>query len=574
MQVATRDVGRLPRIIAGCAGGAVAAFGASSAFGPIIGVRTADPSTTASLTGAAVGTAGVALLVLATAGTRATRWATGRVLAGVAALIGVTVLADEAVTALATLLVGAALAFVGIRLRAGPAPLPVSDPLLAVAALIAVIAPLSPLLDGDAAPDGVMSPAVGLALLALAGGTVLIGAGREGSPQPHPDAEAAPGVPPPPVSEANDATQLDPPIEGGATGDRPLLADALLQSMDEAVMLLDVNHRVLDVNRRWRELTGLSTDEAVGRRPPYPWAPDSGNEAPESGSGERLLQRVDGTGVPVLATVAAVPDARGLPRAYVATYVDIAEHKRVAAALAERAEELQRSNGSLRESNERLESALAFKNDLMTMLSHDMAQPVSSIASLAELLVSDWSGLDEDIRLELATKIDRNSGRLTRMLNDLQLLFRLDTGSVTARRTPVPLREVVDAVRSELDAGHIQIAVDDDVSVLADRGHLWHVLHNLMANALKYGAAPIEVRADRVADRVLIVVQDHGPGIPADLVPGLFDRFARGGVGLFIVGHLVEANGGSVRHERHEPQGARLIVELEPGTMTAPSAHR
>jgi len=67
------------------------------------------------------------------------------------------------------------------------------------------------------------------------------------------------------------------------------------------------------------------------------------------------------------------------------------------------------------------------------------AQPISSIASLSELLAADWTELDEDIRLELATKIDKNTHRLIKMMNDLQLLFRLDTGSVTARRTPVPI---------------------------------------------------------------------------------------------------------------------------------------
>ena len=80
-----------------------------------------------------------------------------------------------------------------------------------------------------------------------------------------------------------------------------------------------------------------------------------------------------------------------------------------------------------------LAAALAFKNDLTSMLTHDVAQPISSIASLAELLCADWHDLPEDIRLELATKIDKNTRRLIKMMNDLQLLFRLDTGTVTAR---------------------------------------------------------------------------------------------------------------------------------------------
>jgi signal transduction histidine kinase len=205
------------------------------------------------------------------------------------------------------------------------------------------------------------------------------------------------------------------------------------------------------------------------------------------------------------------------------------------------------------------------------MLTHDLAQPISSIASLAELLTSDWADLPDDTRLELASKIDKNTTRLIRMMSDLQLLFRLDTGSVTARRTPVPLRELVGTVVAELAAEDVEVVVDDAVSALTDRAHLTHVVRNLLGNAVKYGSAPIEIRAHRAGDRILLIIQDQGPGIPADLVPNLFDRFMRGaGLGLFIVRHLVEANGGSVRYERVEPHGARLIVDLEPGTMTTP----
>jgi signal transduction histidine kinase len=195
-----------------------------------------------------------------------------------------------------------------------------------------------------------------------------------------------------------------------------------------------------------------------------------------------------------------------------------------------------------------------------------VAQPISSIASLAELLAADWADLPDDIRLELAVKIDRNTRRLIKMMNDLQLLFRLDTGAVTARRSPVPLREVVEAVTAGEDG--VEIAVPDDLAALADRGHLTAVVQNLVSNALTYGESPVQVRADRVADIVRLVVQDRGPGIPEELVPNLFDRFMRGaGLGLFIVRHLVQANGGSVRYERAEPRGARLVVTLESASV-------
>jgi len=341
--------------------------------------------------------------------------------------------------------------------------------------------------------------------------------------------------------------------------DRLEFADTLLQSMNEAVMVLDANYRVIDVNRRWRELTGHGADEPVRFDTP---------PLPPGGGGDWLLPRVGGGSVPVLATVATVPDAEGAPRAYVATYVDIADRKQAEETLTEHAAELERGNARLREANARLEAALAFKNDLTSMLTHDVAQPISSIASLAELLRADWADLPDEIRLELATKIDKNTQRLIKMMNDLQMLFRLDMGSVTARRVPVPLLEVAEAVRQAppvaAAAGDVKITIDEDLSALADRGHLLAVVQNLLANAVAYGEPPIVIRAERRGDLVELAVQDSGPGIPEDLLPNLFGRFMRGaGLGLFIARHLIEANGGQVRYEPADPRGACLIVTME-----------
>ena len=213
----------------------------------------------------------------------------------------------------------------------------------------------------------------------------------------------------------------------------------------------------------------------------------------------------------------------------------------------------------LERENARLTAALTFKNDLTSMLTHDVAQPISSIASLSELLRADWADLPDDIRFELASKIDKNTHRLIKMMNDLQMLFRLDTAAVAARRAPVPVLEVV-APPGE----GVQVVIDEDVSVLADREHLALVVQNLVRNAVEHGETPVVVGAARQGDTVVLTVQDSGPGIAEDRVPELFGRFTRGaGMGLFIVRHLVEANGGTVRYEQVRPRGARLVVTME-----------
>jgi signal transduction histidine kinase len=604
VQIAAHDVGRLSRLVAGCAGVAVALFGILTFFTP------PDGGPPGSLNGdpaAALVPAGIALLLLTlpTAG-RGAR-ITGYALAGVAAAIGVAGLTSHPAAAVAISLAGLALAGIDLRIRRSPdrrAGYRVADPLLAGATIIALVA-LVPRMFALTFPEGsgpgtVMSPYVAGTLLTLTVGTILArpeaGPLRTTSAGPGttirrvlPALIGVPviaalisalavrsGISRPAAAVSTGAVlaafavlalvgYLVRSLEGADRQHRELVnelderrkfADTLLQSMNEAVMVLDVNYRVIDVNRRWRELTGHLDDAALGVRPA---------NLPRAGTSDFSITRADGTDVPVLATMATVPHEDGTPRAYVATYVDIADRKAAEEALGDHAAELERGNAELREANARLEAALAFKNDLTSMLTHDVAQPISSIASLAELLAADYADLPDDIRLELATKIDKNTRRLIKMMNDLQLLFRLDTGSVTAQRTPVPVQEVVDSVTAGID---IDITIDENITALADRGHLAAVVQNLVTNAMSYGAPPIVITASRQADLIELTIQDQGPGIPADQVPKMFDRFMRGaGLGLFIVRHLVEANGGSVRYQRTDQNCTCLVVTLEAGSI-------
>jgi PAS domain S-box-containing protein len=362
----------------------------------------------------------------------------------------------------------------------------------------------------------------------------------------------------------------------------------LLQSLSEAVVVLDRDLRVIDVNPRACQLFGQRRERLIGQGPPYSWQPegepntlvygDSGVET--GGAADRRVRRPDGHLVPVLARMSPVLDPAGRPRAFVGTFVDITGRKQAEEALAAHAGDLERANDRLRHTNRQLEQAAEFKSDLMSIVSHEVSQPLSSVASLAELLAEDWVDLPDDVRLELAGKIDKNARRLTGMINDMLLLFRLDAGAVSARRGSVPIGEVVDTVADSLPAtAQIISSIDPELCVLVDRGHLWQVLSNLVNNALTYGQPPIEIGAEPSPDGVVISVRDHGPGIPEEDVPKLFDRIARrpsggnrprgSGLGLFIVRHLVEVNGGRVWYEPAQPEGATLKVRMQPAPLPA-----
>ena len=221
------------------------------------------------------------------------------------------------------------------------------------------------------------------------------------------------------------------------------------------------------------------------------------------------------------------------------------------------------------DTNRELEGAAEFKNDLMALVSHEMSQPLSSAASLAELLADNWPHLSDETRFDLTVRIHRNTRRLVELVNDMLLLFHLDSGTVTARRSPVPVGEVVDAAVARLPAGlEINVKCAPDADALVDRHHLEQIVGNLLGNAVAYGKGPIDVTARLETTGVVLVVADHGAGIPEDVRPHLFDRAVapgsgRGrGLGLFIARHLAEVNGGTIWYEAGQPTGARLLVRL------------
>lgn len=333
-------------------------------------------------------------------------------------------------------------------------------------------------------------------------------------------------------------------------------AGALVRAMDAGVLVADPEDVVVDANPRWYELTGRTPDEVLGHGVPD-W-PDG------------VVVRPDGTRIPVVTVRAAVPGYGS-----VSTTVDLTERVKAEEALAEHAAGLERTNTELQETTRRLEGAATFKNDLMSLVSHEMSQPLSSSASLAELLADSWPQLDDETRLDLTIKIHRNTRRLVGMVNDMLLLFHLDSGTVTARRTPVPIGEVVDQVAAGLPTGtEITRQLDAAADALVDRHHLEQILTNLLANAVAYGEPPVEVVARPDGKTVLIMVTDHGSGIPDDIRRYLFDRAVRPkatgtgsgrgrGLGLFIARHLAEVNGGTIWYESAKPHGARLVVRLE-----------
>ena len=194
--------------------------------------------------------------------------------------------------------------------------------------------------------------------------------------------------------------------------------------------------------------------------------------------------------------------------------------------------------------------------------SHELRTPLAAIRGYAELTRPRRQELPPDVTHAL-DRVESESIRMTGLVEDLLLLARLDSGR-PLDRGPVDLTQVlVDAVSDAHATGpdhrwSLDLP-DEPVTVSGDPARLHQVVANLLANARTHTppGTRVVVRLTTDASSAVLTVADDGPGIPPDLLPEVFERFARGdgsrsraagstGLGLAIVAAVVEAHGGSV----------------------------
>jgi two-component system sensor histidine kinase KdpD len=212
------------------------------------------------------------------------------------------------------------------------------------------------------------------------------------------------------------------------------------------------------------------------------------------------------------------------------------------------------------------------KTAVLRAVSHDLRTPLTAILAAAEAARSDV--LDQGERDELGAVVVEEAARLSRLIEKLLELSRLQAGEAEARRDWCSIEEVVQgAVDNANSDVPVELSLDRELPLVrADPAQLERALANLIENAQRFSdGRPIKVRARVTGGRLLIRVIDCGPGIPADLLPHVFEPFRRGdgdpgqagsGLGLAIVKGFVEANGGRVRAESSPGHGAVFVIEL------------
>jgi two-component system, OmpR family, phosphate regulon sensor histidine kinase PhoR len=215
------------------------------------------------------------------------------------------------------------------------------------------------------------------------------------------------------------------------------------------------------------------------------------------------------------------------------------------------------------------------KSTLLSTMSHELRTPLTSIRALSELLVEHDFEASEG--RQVAATINRESERLTRLVDNVLDAARIEAGQLPTHPQPIRLLPVVREAIGVLERparARFQVDLPADLPpVMADRDRLRQILDNLLSNAVKYGkpGAEVKVRARSDTDRVSVSVIDRGPGIPPEHLPHLFDRFHRvrtgvepggTGLGLFITNSLVEMMGGQLEVTSRPGRGSTFSFTL------------
>jgi PAS domain S-box-containing protein len=236
---------------------------------------------------------------------------------------------------------------------------------------------------------------------------------------------------------------------------------------------------------------------------------------------------------------------------------------------------------AIEEQNQRLLELDQLKSDFVANVSHELRTPLTSIMGFTEILSDGAVGeLNEEQREYLAI-VTRSSQRMLRLIDDLLLLSRLETRSITIEVEPLDLAALLNESQLELSAGAdfagvtLNIATEDGPPLVGDRGRLRQVIDNLVNNALKFtpDGGEVIVEAFREEDSWMLKVTDTGIGIPQDDLDQLFDKFFRAsnadpkrtpgtGLGLTITKAIVEAHRGTISVESTQGSGTTFSVRL------------
>lgn len=282
--------------------------------------------------------------------------------------------------------------------------------------------------------------------------------------------------------------------------------------------------------------------------------------------GESVSYEMEFAGRAYRTTVEPLRDARGNVVGCIGMSLDDSERHRAL-------QELKLALTREREAAQRLRSLDELRNALLTAVSHDLRGPLTAVLGFALTLqrIGDLSGVDAE---DLLRRLAANARKLDRVFRDLLDLDRLQQGITEPVRFPTNLAVLAQRVVEELATSDHPVCVEaESLTADVDPRKVERIVENLLSNAMKHTApkTPIWLRVQRVADGILIVVEDAGAGVPGDLKDRVFDAFERApgsgstpgtGIGLSVVARFAGLLGGRAWVEDRPGGGTSFRVFL------------
>lgn len=220
------------------------------------------------------------------------------------------------------------------------------------------------------------------------------------------------------------------------------------------------------------------------------------------------------------------------------------------------------------------------RRDFVANVSHELKTPLTSIKGFVETLL-EGAIEDKENSIDFLKIIKNHTDRLNALINDLLDLSHIESKEVTLNNDKFSLSgmafEVAAGFKSQAKKKGLKIISElpEGLEVLADKGKIEQVFANLISNAIKYNKenGSVRIYSEQMQDRVKIVIEDSGSGIPAKDIPRIFERFYRvdkarsrelggTGLGLSIVKHIVELHSGTVGVESTEGLGSKFFFTL------------
>ena len=345
-------------------------------------------------------------------------------------------------------------------------------------------------------------------------------------------------------------------------------AETILNSLHDAVLVTDSFNEISLTNHRAAELLGFDTSTAA-RRPI--------DEVVHDPRIRELIKEIRSSGVVTRqkhvehamessgemggrtstfdVTLAALPDGQSGVGGVVTILRDITKEREIS----------------------------QLKSDFVSQASHELRTPLSSINAYVEMLI-DSEAQDEASRQEFYQIIKSESDRVSRMIDNMLNISRIEAGIVSVDRTDCDFvkicNEVIETMQPQAAAKDIMLSMKSGPLVYtadADRDMMHQVVMNLVSNAIKYtpdgGRVTISIENDDMTRSVMVTVADTGLGIPPDALPRLFEKFyrienykrvAKGtGLGLNLVKHIVETvHRGTITVTSELGMGSKFIFTI------------